>query len=245
LQRFSIGYFKPAAQNSCQEPMNDYYSAWNNNSWILYSRPGYYSRDSSWFIAFIVNAVFFYHYNLKWSMRWLHLVVSIPGIHVTWMPSCNSFSYRISKVDDCCLAQSRSHYFRTPFDVCRNVPESAHRDVSPSTVCEPDVLDGKDCFELAKQILGALGDTSSGMLRDTVEQLFCFRQITRFSTAFSSRSVPDWSLFFLRLPVSGSSTLMECLNFYFRVIRPDAEAPQTQQIFIRSFSKFIFLSLGR
>jgi hypothetical protein len=63
--------------------------------------------------------------------------------------------------------------------------------VSLSTVCEPDVLDGKDCFELASQILGALPDTSSGMLRDTVEQLLCFRQITRFSTAFSSRCVPD------------------------------------------------------
>jgi hypothetical protein len=56
--------------------------------------------------------------------------------------------------------------------------------VSLSPVCEPDVLDGKDCFELALQILGALRDASSGMLRDTIEQLFCFRQITRFSTAF-------------------------------------------------------------
>jgi hypothetical protein len=30
--------------------------------------------------------------------------------------------------------------------------------VSLSTVCEPDVIDGKDCFELALQILGALRD---------------------------------------------------------------------------------------
>jgi hypothetical protein len=44
-----------------------------------------------------------------------------------------------------------------------------------STVCGPDVLDGKDCFELALQIFGALGDVSSAILRDTIEQLFCFR----------------------------------------------------------------------
>jgi hypothetical protein len=52
--------------------------------------------------------------------------------------------------------------------------------VSLSTVCEPDVLDGKDCFGLALQILGALHDASSGMFRDTIEQLFYFRQIIRF-----------------------------------------------------------------
>jgi hypothetical protein len=74
--------------------------------------------------------------------------------------------------------------------------------VSLSTVCEPDVLDGKDCFELALQILGALRDASSEMLRDTFEQLFCFRQIIRFSAAFSSRCVPGRPLFFLHLPVS-------------------------------------------
>jgi hypothetical protein len=117
--------------------------------------------------------------------------------------------------------------------------------VSLSTVCEPDVLDGKDGFELALQILGALRDASSGMLRDTIEPLFCFRQITRFSIAFSSRCVPDLPLFFSRLPVSGSSTLMECLNCYFRIIQLDAEPTQTQQIFICSFPRFFFLSLGR
>jgi hypothetical protein len=41
--------------------------------------------------------------------------------------------------------------------------------VSLSTVCEPDVVDGKDCFELALQILGALRDASSGTLRDTIK----------------------------------------------------------------------------
>jgi hypothetical protein len=38
--------------------------------------------------------------------------------------------------------------------------------VSLSTGCEPDVFDGKDCFELGLQILGALRDASSGMLKD-------------------------------------------------------------------------------
>jgi hypothetical protein len=126
--------------------------------------------------------------------------------------------------------------------MCQNRPIDA---VSLSTVCEPDVLDGKDCFELALYILGALREASSGMLRDTFEQWFCFRQITRFSTAFSSRCVPDLPLFFLHLPVSGSSTLMECLNSYFWIIQLDAEPPQTQQLFIRSFHRLFFLSLGR
>jgi hypothetical protein len=38
---------------------------------------------------------------------------------------------------------------------------------------------------------------------------------------------------------------MKCLNSYFRIIQLDAEPPQTQQIFIRSFSRFFFLSLDR
>jgi hypothetical protein len=59
--------------------------------------------------------------------------------------------------------------------------------VSLSTVCEPDVFDGKDCFELGLQILGALRDASSGTLRDTIQQLFCSRQITWLST----HSPPD------------------------------------------------------
>jgi hypothetical protein len=107
--------------------------------------------------------------------------------------------------------------------------------VSLSTISEPDVLDDKNCFELALQILGASSHASSGMCRDTIEQLFCFRQITQFYGAFSSRCVPDQPLFFLHLPVSGSFTLMECLNSYFKIIQLDAEPPQTQQIFIVHF----------
>jgi hypothetical protein len=112
--------------------------------------------------------------------------------------------------------------------------------VSLSTVCEPDIIDGKDRFELALQISGALRTASSGMPRDTIEQLFSFRQIIRFSTAFSSRYVPSRPLFFLHLPVSGSSPLMKYLNSYFRIIQFDAEPLQTQQIsfvhFLGSFS---------
>jgi hypothetical protein len=62
--------------------------------------------------------------------------------------------------------------------------------VSLSTVCEPDVFDGKDCFELSLHILGALRDASSGTLRDTVQPLFYARQITRFPTLFSSSTSP-------------------------------------------------------
>jgi hypothetical protein len=68
--------------------------------------------------------------------------------------------------------------------------------VSLSTVRKPDVFDGKDCFKLALQISWAVRDASSGMLSDTIQQLFCSRQVTRFSIAFSSRRVSDRHLFF-------------------------------------------------
>jgi hypothetical protein len=116
--------------------------------------------------------------------------------------------------------------------------------VSLSTVYEPNIFDGKDCFELGLQILGALRDASSGTLRDTIRQLFCSRPITRFATHFSSKRVSNRYSFFWHLPVSGSSTWIECLNSCLRVIQLDVEPPQTQQNFIRSFPSF-FLSLGR
>jgi hypothetical protein len=62
--------------------------------------------------------------------------------------------------------------------------------VSLSTGCEPDVFDGKECFELGLQILGALRGASSGTLRETIQQLFCSRQITRFSTPLSPDIFP-------------------------------------------------------
>jgi hypothetical protein len=40
--------------------------------------------------------------------------------------------------------------------------------VSLSIVCESDVFDGKDCFELGLEILGALRDASSETLRDMI-----------------------------------------------------------------------------
>jgi hypothetical protein len=68
--------------------------------------------------------------------------------------------------------------------------------VSLSTVCEPGVFDGKDCFELGLQISEVLRGASSGMLRDTIQQLFSSRQITRLSTPFSFRPVFDQHSFF-------------------------------------------------
>jgi hypothetical protein len=116
--------------------------------------------------------------------------------------------------------------------------------VSPSTCCEPNVFDGKHCFELGLQVLGAFRGVSSGMLRDAIQQLFCSRWITRFSTPFSFRGVSNWHSFFWHLPVSGSSTWIGCLNTCLRVIQFDVERPQTQQNIIHSFPRF-FLSLGR
>jgi hypothetical protein len=60
-----------------------------------------------------------------------------------------------------------------------------------STVCEPDVFAGKNYSELGLQRLGSLCDGSSGTLRNTIQQLFCSRQIVRFSPSFSSIGVSD------------------------------------------------------
>jgi hypothetical protein len=117
--------------------------------------------------------------------------------------------------------------------------------LSLSMVCEPDIFNGKDFFELGLQILGALRDASSRTLRDIIQQLLCSRQITPFSLPFSSRRVSDRHSFVAHLPVSRSPTWIERLNSYLRVIQLDAEPPQTQQNFILSFPKFFFLSLGR
>jgi hypothetical protein len=53
--------------------------------------------------------------------------------------------------------------------------------VSLSTVCKSNVFDDKNWFALGLHILWALRDASSGALRDTIQQLFCSRQITRLS----------------------------------------------------------------
>jgi hypothetical protein len=69
LRHFSVGYFKPIEHNSYWYRTDDYRSGWNDHLWILYSKPGYYSLNSSRLIAFIVNAIFVIHHNLIWSMR--------------------------------------------------------------------------------------------------------------------------------------------------------------------------------
>jgi hypothetical protein len=46
--------------------------------------------------------------------------------------------------------------------------------VSLSAVCEPDVFDGKDCFELGLYIFRVLHDASSGTLRDTNSTIILF-----------------------------------------------------------------------
>jgi hypothetical protein len=107
---------------------------------------------------------------------------------------------------------------------------------SLSTVCEPDVFDGKDCFGLGLHIWGELPAGSSGMLRDTIQQLFRFRQVTRLSIPLCSRRVSDRHSFFRHLPVSGSSSWVECLNSRLRVIQLDAEPPQIQK---NSFVHFL------
>jgi hypothetical protein len=100
--------------------------------------------------------------------------------------------------------------------------------VSLSTVCESDAFDGKDCFELGLQILGALHYVSSGRLRNTIQQLVCSRQIIRLSIPFSSRRASDRHSFFWHFPASESSTWIKCLNSRLRVVQLDVEPPQTQ-----------------
>jgi hypothetical protein len=63
--------------------------------------------------------------------------------------------------------------------------------VSICTLCEPNVLDAKDCSKLAIQIPGALCDASSGRLSSTIEQLVCFQLITRFHCQFSQKLASD------------------------------------------------------
>jgi hypothetical protein len=86
-----------------------------------------------------------------------------------------TLSYSALKVVDCCLAQSRSNYFRIHLMFVAMCQDRLINAVSLSTVCEPDVFDGKHCFELSLQILGALGDAFLGTLRDTIRQLFYFQ----------------------------------------------------------------------
>jgi hypothetical protein len=47
LRYFSVGYSKPAVQHSDWDRTNNYHSRWHNHLCILYSKPGYYSLNSS------------------------------------------------------------------------------------------------------------------------------------------------------------------------------------------------------
>jgi hypothetical protein len=120
--------------------------------------------------------------------------------------------------------------------------------VTLSTVCEPDVFDGKDRFGLGLQISGALRAASSGTLRETIQQLFSSRQITRFSTPFSSRCRSDRHLFFWHFLISGPSTRIECLSSCLMVIQLDTKPPQTEQNFIHfpgSSSEILVATYGQ
>jgi hypothetical protein len=47
--------------------------------------------------------------------------------------------------------------------------------VSLSSICKPDLIDAKDCSELALKILGALRDSSCGTYRSTIEHFVSFK----------------------------------------------------------------------
>jgi hypothetical protein len=93
LRYFFVGYFQPAAQNSSWRRTNDYHSGWNDHSRILYSKPGYYSLDSSWFIVFIVNTIFFQSSQSHMIEEVIRPGLSNPEIRVTLMHSCH-YSFR-------------------------------------------------------------------------------------------------------------------------------------------------------
>jgi hypothetical protein len=95
------------------------------------------------------------------------------------------------------------------------------------------------------QILGALCDPFSGILRRKIDELVCFHLITLSRSGFSERldSSPLW--FLLRLSVPGSSTLIQCLDSFFAPISLQATVLKTQQHFIGLFPMFLFLNLGR
>jgi hypothetical protein len=117
--------------------------------------------------------------------------------------------------------------------------------VSLSNICEPDLHDAKDCPELALKILGALRDSSSGTLRSTIEYFVCFKLTTRFQARFSSRLVTNPPSFLLRLPVFGSSTLIDCPDSFFGIIPLNSQSTERQQHFISFFPRVLFIHLGR
>jgi hypothetical protein len=98
--------------------------------------------------------------------------------------------------------------------------------ISLEEIREPDVLDGKDCSELALQVLSTLHNSSSGTLRATIESLVCFELTTRFREGLSERLAADPPASVSRLTILGASTMIESLVSFFQLIRLDSDASQ-------------------
>jgi hypothetical protein len=111
-----------------------------------------------------------------------------------------------------------------------------------SRICEPHFVHSKDCSEFAMQIFHALHNSSSERLRSTVEDLICFQLSTRFRGQFSQQDVIGPPEFFLHLPVSNSSTLIDCLDSFFALIPYPGQEYDTQQYSISFFPRFLFLN---
>jgi hypothetical protein len=246
LRHFSVRYFKPASQNSYWYRTNDYHFGWKDHSWILYSKPGYFL--SSFLMTYRVYRQCHIHQSSHSHM--INEVIRPGFINPRDACSVNAFIQLLFHILPLRLLifawSNRDWIISTVHLMFVAMSQDRLIDaVSLSTVCEPDAFDDKYCFELSLQISGALRDAPSGTLRDTIQQLFCSRQVTRISTRFSSRRVSDQHSFFWHLPVSWSSAWIECLNSCLRIIQFDAEPPQTQQNFICSFPRFFLLILGR
>jgi hypothetical protein len=75
--------------------------------------------------------------------------------------------------------------------------------------------------------------------------LVCFKLTTRSCARFSFKLATDPPAFLLRLSVFGASTLIQSLYSFFGITLLDFESPQTQQQFISSLPRFLFIYLGR
>jgi hypothetical protein len=117
--------------------------------------------------------------------------------------------------------------------------------ISLAAICKPDIRDAKDCSEFDIQLLGALHNSCSGILKSTIRHLICFQVTTQFSMDFSCRSLPSPPSLILHISVCDAPTLIECLDSAFSPIRFDHEPPETTQQFVCSFLRFLFINLDR
>jgi hypothetical protein len=148
------------------------------------------------------------------------------------------FSHLTCQVVDYCLAQSRSNYVRTLSAIRRNAPGLAHRCCITVDCMWARRLWWQRLFRTRLADFRGTPWCFFGMLGDIIQPLFCSRQITWFSTTFSSRRVSDRHPLFWHLPVSGSSTWIECLNSCLRVIQIDAQPFKQQKNSLISFVHF-------